>query len=199
MAVAALAIVSTVISSPAYAMKAPDQVVKDTVDAIVSNIQQNRAQYREDNKALYAMVEKTLLPSIHVPRMANLILGRETAQSATPEQKAAFANEFKTLLMRSYATALLDYTGEQKVVYEPVNLAPGDDKVTVKAALVSASGKRYNVNLYMSNRKDTRWRAYNLDVAGINFVATYRATFGQTIAQKGLDGLIEELRVKNSR
>ena len=188
-----------VLTSHAYAMKAPDQVVKDTVNGIVTAIQSNRAAYQADTNALYAMVESTLIPAIHVPRMSSLILGKETSASATPAQKAAFANEFKTLLLRSYATALLEYTGAEKVVYEPVKMAPGDDKVTVKATLVSSSGKRYEVNLFMSNRSDTQWRAYNLDVAGINFVSTYRATFGQTIAQKGLDGLIADLRVKNSK
>lgn len=189
----------TLISSSAYAMKGPEQVVRETVDSIVNNIQTNRAVYQNDTKALYAMVENTLVPALHVPRMANLILGKEASRSASSAQKAAFANEFKTFLMRSYATALLEYTGSEKVVYEPIKMAPGADKVTVKAALIAASGKQYPVNLYMSNRKDDRWRAYNLEVAGINFISTYRATFSEIIAQKGIDGLIEDLRTKNAR
>ena len=51
----------------------------------------------------------------------------------------------------------------------------------------------------MSNRRDTSWRAYNMDVAGINFVATYRSTFGDIIANKGVAGLIDELRTKNAK
>jgi phospholipid transport system substrate-binding protein len=180
-------------------MKAPDQVVRETVDSIVKNIQNNRETYRSNTNALYAMVENTLVPAIHVPRMANLILGRAASQSATPAQKDAFAAEFKTFLLRSYATALLEYTGSEKVVYEPTAVAPGADKVTVKAALVASSGSRYPVSLYMSNRKDSQWRAYNLEIAGINFVSTYRATFGEIIARKGVDGLIADLRVKNAR
>jgi phospholipid transport system substrate-binding protein len=131
--------------------------------------------------------------------MANLILGKANSKSSTSAQKAAFAAEFKTFLLRSYATALLEYTGSEKVVYEPVVMAPGSDKVTVRAALIASSGSRYPVSLYMSNRKDSQWRAYNLEVAGINFVSTYRATFGEIIAQKGIDGLIADLRQKNAR
>lgn len=182
----------------AHAMKAPELVVKETVDAIVNNIQTNRAQYQKDTQALYTMVENTLVPAIHVPRMANLILGKKNSRAATAAQKKAFADEFKTFLLRSYATALLEYTGNEKVVYEPVNAAPGADKVTVKAALISSKGNRYPVVLYMSNRKDTKWRAYNMEVAGINFVATYRATFGDIVARRGVDGLIADLRAKNN-
>lgn len=185
-------------SGSAFAMKAPDQVVKDTVDEIVNNIQTNRAVYRNDTKKLFAMVEEVLVPSLHVPRMSSLVLGK-AAKTASPAQKKAFADEFKTFLMRSYATALLEYTGSEKVKYEPVNLNPGDDKVLVKATLVASDGQSYPVNLYMSNRRDTRWRAYNMEVAQINFVSTYRSTFSDIIAKKGVDGLIAELRTKNSR
>ncbi|MEM7359747.1 MAG: ABC transporter substrate-binding protein [Pseudomonadota bacterium] len=186
------------LTTTAHAMKAPDQVVKDTVDRIVENIQSNREAYRADNKKLFAMVEEVLVPSLHVPRMSSLILGK-AAKNASPAQKKAFADEFKTFLMRSYATALLEYTGSEKVNYEPVTLNPGDDKVLVKATLVASDGQTYPVNLYMSNRRDTQWRAYNMEVAEINFVSTYRSSFGGIIAKKGVDGLIAELRTKNSK
>lgn len=183
----------------AAAMKAPEEVVKETVNKIVTNIQANRAEYTKDNQKLYRMVDSVLVPTIHVDRMAKLILGRQNSQLATEAQKKEFADEFKTFLMRSYATALLEYTGNEKVIYEPVERAASDDIVTIKAKLVAADGQSYPISLYMSNRKDTQWRAYNIEVANINFVGTYRATFGDIIARKGIDGLIEELRNKNAK
>jgi phospholipid transport system substrate-binding protein len=182
----------------AFAMQAPDEVVKSTVDRIINNIQTNRAAYTADNNKLFAMVEQVLVPAIHVDRMSALILGN-SARTATPEQKKAFSEQFKTFLMRSYATALLEYTGNEDVIYEPVNIQPGVDKVKVKATLVASDGQRYPVNLYMSNRRDSKWRAYNMQVAKIDFVATYRSTFGDIIAKKGVDGLIAELQAKNER
>ena len=186
-------------ASPAFSMQAPDVVVKDTVDRMVNSIQSNRAAYRADNNKLFAMVEDVLIPALHVERMSNLILGRKYSQSATAEQKQEFAEAFKVFIMRSYATALLEYTGREKVIYDPVVLKPGADKVTIKATLVASDGQNYPINLYMSNRRDTKWRAYNLEVAGINFVQTYRATFEAIIVEKGVAGLIAELRTKNAR
>jgi len=177
----------------------PEQVVKNTVDAIVNNIQSNRAEYENDSAALHQMLEDTLVPALHVPRMSNLILGKKYSRLASDQQKEDFADVFKTFLMKSYAAALLEYTGDQKVVYQPVNAAPGADKVKVQADLISAGGATYPITLFMSNRKDTRWRAYNMDVAGINFILTYRATFGAILETKGIDGLIEDLRAKNAR
>lgn len=181
-----------------HAMDAPDTVVKNTVDRIVANIQSNRSDYRSNPAKLYAMVENTLVPAIHVDRMSGLILGN-SARGATDAQKKAFANEFKTFLIRSYATALLDYTGDQAVNYQPINLASGEDKVNVTAELVASDGQKYPIILYMSNRSDTSWRAYNMEVAGINLVSTYRANFGGIIAQKGVDGLIADLKQKNAK
>ena len=195
-----IAVISTLLLvGNANAMQAPDQVVKNTVDKMVNNIQANRAAYRKDSNKLYAMVERVLVPTLHIERMSNLILGKKNSRTATSAQKKAFANEFKTFLMRSYATALLEYTGQEKVIYEPIVLASGTDKVIVKANLIASDGQSYPINLFMSNRRDTSWRAYNLDVAGINFVSTYRSTFGAIITKKGVDGLIAELRVKNAK
>lgn len=186
------------ISNTSFAMQAPDEVVKATVNRIINNIQTNRTEYNQDNRKLYAMVEQVLVPALHVDRMSSLILGK-SARSATAAQKKAFSNEFKTFLLRTYATALLEYSGKEDVIYEPTKLAPGADKVTIRATLVAADGQRYSVNLFMSNRRDTKWRAYNMEVAKINFVATYRNTFGDIITNKGVDGLIAELRAKNAR
>ena len=187
------------VSGQTYAMKGPEQVVRDTVDSMVSQLQANRAEYKANNQALYDMLDQTLLPALHVPRMADLILGKQYARSASASQKEAFVSEFKTFLLQSYATGLLNATGKEKVIYEPVNLKPGSDKVKVKASLVSSSGEAYPIILSMSNRKDTQWRAYNLDVAGINFIRTYRSSFAQTLQEKGIDGLIADLRAKNVR
>ena len=182
-----------------HAMKSPGLVVKDAVDTMVTKLQTNRQLYKEDNAALYSMLNEVLIPVLHVDRMADLILGKSFARSSSAAQKGAFVVEFKTFLLQSYATGLLNASGEEKVIYEPINLAPGDDKVQVRARLVSASGEEYPIILSMSNRKDTQWRAYNLEVAGINFIRTYRSSFEQTLQEKGIDGLVADLRAKNTR
>lgn len=188
-----------VVASSLAVQKAPQDVVKDTVNAIVTNIQANRGLYEQDTPALYKMVEDTLVPALHISRMSNLILGRDVSRSSSDAQKNAFAEEFKTFLMRSYATALLEYTGNEKVVYDEVKPNDRGDKVLVKATLIASNGQDYPMSLYMSNRKDTQWRAYNVEVAGINFISTYRSTFGSIIAKKGIDGLITDLREKNAQ
>lgn len=178
--------------------KAPELIVQETVDAVISNIQANRAVYEKDIGELYTMLDETLVPALHIPRMSKIILGKRIARSSTDEQRAAFAEEFKTLLMRTYAAALLEFTGEQKVEYGDVKYKPSGDIAIVKGAFVAADGEKYDIVLHMSNRNDSQWRAFNMEAVGINVISTYRTTFGPVLDKKGIDGLIEDLRKKNS-
>ena len=178
--------------------KAPEILVQETVDKIITNIQENRAVYKKDNDALYQMLDETLVPTLHIPRMAKIILGKKVASTSTEAQKAAFAEEFKTLLMKTYALAMLEFTGEQKVVYEDVKYKPSGDIAIVKGGFISADGQKIDIILHMSNRDDTQWRAYNMEAAGINVLSTYKSAFSSTLKKKGIDGLIADLRKKNS-
>lgn len=193
----ALLLLMSAVAGQAQAMKSPDLVVKETVDSMVSQLEANRALYASNTQALHGMLEQTLVPALNVPRMANLILGRDIAKSASAAQKQAFAKEFKAFLLQTYATGLLNATGSEKVVYEPVNLKPGADRVKVKATLVASDGAQYPIVLSMSNKGDSQWRAYNMEVVGINVIRTYKASFAATLQKKGIDGLIADLRAKN--
>lgn len=187
------------VTAQSHAMKDPDVVVKETVDAMVAQLQNNSELYKSNNQALYDMLDEVLIPVLHIDRLSDLILGKRFARSSSDEQKTAFAGEFKTFLLQSYATALLKASGEEKVAYEPVSLKPDQDKVKVKAILTSSSGEQYPIILSMSNRSDTQWRAYNIEVAGVNFIRSYRSSFAQTLDEGGIDGLIADLRAKNTQ
>jgi len=160
------------VQAQTVAQKSPDLVVKDTVSAIVADIQENRDVYKKDKQAL---------------------------TNSTDAQKAEFAKEFQTFLLNIYAPALLEYTGNEKVEYQDTDLTTGKDKVEVNASLTAANGQVYPIVLSMSNRDDTQWRAYNINIAGIDFVRTYRSAFEPIIAKKGIDGLIADLRKKNTQ
>ncbi|NND81278.1 MAG: ABC transporter substrate-binding protein [Gammaproteobacteria bacterium] len=177
--------------------KAPEAVVMDTFNSLISDIEQNRELYRSDPSALYTMVERVLTPAIHVESIATKILGKH-ARNATPQQRAAFAEEFKKTLLFSYAALLLEYSG-QKLVLKPSRVV-GEDRVIVNTELASADAKAsIPIVFYMSNRGEPTWRARNLEGAGVNFVTTYRATYSQNIERNGLDAVIAELRTKNAQ
>jgi phospholipid transport system substrate-binding protein len=54
---------------------------------------------------------------------------------ATPEQKKLLTEEFKTLLVRTYASALAAYS-DQKFEFRPLRAKPTDTEVTVQVRVL---------------------------------------------------------------
>src|SRR6266566_716293 len=102
----------------AVAETLPDQTAREVTDKIIGLIKQNRDAYSKDYKKLYAMVDETLLPLIDFRRISQQVLG-PTWRTAADEQRNKFTAEFRDLLVRTYATALLKYNNE-KIVYAPL-------------------------------------------------------------------------------
>ena len=188
---------SFAVQAQTEAQKAPGQVVEDTVNAIVENIQTNRELYEKDKPAFYGMFEETLIPALHMPRMSKLILGRKAAGSSTQAQKDAFTKEFEASLIYTYSLLLLEFIGDDKVIYEDVVMNDRGDKAVVNATFISSSGERYAMVFYMSNRSDTQWRAYNLKVNGQDAVRTFRSTYSGILEKGGIDALVAGLRKSN--
>src|SRR2546430_2770755 len=111
----------------------PDEIVRKTTQEIIGLIKANRTAYAQDVTKLYAMVDQKILPHFDFERMSQWVLGRYWRQ-ATEEQRARFIKEFRELLVRTYATALLNYT-DQEVVYAPSNAKPDDEETVVKTEI----------------------------------------------------------------
>ena len=117
-------------------------------------------------------------------------------RSATPEQQKQLAGEFKTLLVRTYSTALTNYR-DQQINYKPLRAKPEDTEVTVKSD-VSQSGSSQPVSIdYEMEKTPNGWKVYDVKVDGVSLVTTYRDTFATEVREKGIDGLIKSLAAKN--
>jgi phospholipid transport system substrate-binding protein len=127
--------------------------------------------------------------------MARIAMARNW-RSATPEQQKEIAAEFKTLLVRTYSTALVNYK-EEKIDYKPLRAKPEDDEVTVRSE-VRPSGGTQPVSIdYEMEKTPSGWKVYDVKVGGVSLVTTYRDTFASEIRERGIDGLIKSLATKN--
>ena len=100
-----------------HAQSTPDVVISDTVDKVLTELEANRADFKENPAKLYAMVEQHVLPVVDVEKVSKLVVGKYWRRS-TDEQKSLFVKEFKSFLMKSYAQGLFQYSG-QKINYQP--------------------------------------------------------------------------------
>lgn len=184
--------------SAARADVMPEQLVHQTTDEILATIKANREAYVKDHTKLYKLAEEKVLPYFDFVRMSEWVLGRNW-RTATPEQRARFVPLFRDLLVRTYSTALLNYT-DQKIVYLPLIMHPGDTQVQVRTE-VKQSGGAPDVPIYYSfyKTKDGSWKVYDVSIDGISLVTNYRSVYASKIKEQGMDALLASLAASGSQ
>ncbi|MDJ0955347.1 MAG: ABC transporter substrate-binding protein [Arenicellales bacterium] len=187
----ASALILGLVWSLVYAGQSPDLLVKETTDKVLQELTVNREMLEADVNRLYQMVDDIVLPHFDFNRMSKLVLGKHW-KKATADQRREFEQEFKSLLVRTYATALFEYTG-QEIIYKPFHNKQGADRVVVKTEIVPNDGPNIPLYYSLSKAKDGAWLVYDVSIDGISLVTNYRTTYSRIIESKGIDKLIVSL------
>lgn len=182
-------------STPAVAQElAPDAMVRQVTEDVLTVVRQDKDIQNGNTKKAIALVETKVLPYFNFQRMTALAVGRDW-NKATPEQKTRLAEEFKTLLVRTYANALTSYK-EQRIVYKPTKVQPDDSSVVVRTEVVQPGSQAVQLDYELAKQGDG-WQVYDVRVAGVSLVTNYRDTFAQEVRSNGIDGLIAMLGKRN--
>ncbi|WP_425435866.1 MlaC/ttg2D family ABC transporter substrate-binding protein [Methylobacillus rhizosphaerae] len=178
----------------AMAETAPDELVKKTAEDVLSVVKQDKDIKAGNQSKIFALAEEKILPNFNFDRVSRLVLGKAWTK-ATPEQKSAFQDEFRSLLLRTYATALSKYSN-QTIEYKPFRAQPGETDVKVKTQILQPGGQPVAVDYSLEKGSDS-WKVYDITIEGVSLVTNYRGQFSNEIRQNGLDGLIQKLAAKN--
>lgn len=179
----------------AFAGEAPDAIVKRTTDAVLSEFDARRDELKDDQAKLFQLVSDKVLPHMDFKRMSRMVLGRNW-KKATAEQQASFTEEFRSLLVRTYATALFEYSG-QPIEYKPFRLADGADDAEVKTMIDAGGGPKIPLSYSLAKDAD-EWKVYDVSIDGISLVTNYRTSYSRIVKKNGVDGLIKKLAKKNA-
>ena len=197
--VAAGLMATTACAGPLCALaadEAPDAMVRRLSNEILGVIKSDASIKKGDLVAVIALVNQKVMPSVNFRRMTAAAVGPAWRQ-ATPEQQARLQDEFKILLVRTYAGALAQVT-DQTIQVKPLRAAPEDKDVLVRTEIVGRGDPiQLDYRLEKTPGEGTGWKIYNLNVLGVWLVETYRGQFAQEINAKGVDGLIETLAARN--
>jgi phospholipid transport system substrate-binding protein len=149
-----------------------------------------------DLSKMVLLVDNKIMPNVNFKRMTASAVGPAWRQ-ATPEQQKRLQDEFKTLLVRTYAGALTQ-VGDLSVVVRPLRASPEDNEVIVRTEIRGQSNPvQLDYRLEKAPGEGSGWKIFNLNVMGIWLVETYRNQFAQVISANGLEGLISALANKN--
>ncbi|MEJ6006411.1 ABC transporter substrate-binding protein [Paucibacter sp. AS339] len=174
---------------------APDLLIRQLSLETIEAVKSDKAIQGGDLQKIINLVDTKVMPYINFQRMTSSAVGRFWRQ-ATPEQQKRLQDEFKTLLVRTYAGALTQVK-DQTIALKPLRAAAGETEVVVRTEI---RGKGDPIQLdYRLEKTGAEWRIYDVNVLGIWLADQYRNSFAQEIGANGIDGLIKTLVDKNQK
>jgi len=184
-----------VFSSGAVAAElSADDLVKQTAEDVLATIKNDKDIQAGNQQKIFALAEEKILPNFDFDRVCRMVLGKNW-KSASPEQQATFQKEFRSLLLRTYATALGKYKN-QVIEYKPLRAEPGAKNVSVKTQILQPGGQPIAVD-YSLVKGDSGWKVYDIVIESVSLVTNYRSQFSNEIRTNGLDSLNKKLAEKN--
>jgi phospholipid transport system substrate-binding protein len=175
---------------------APDELAKSVTEDVLVVLRADKDIQSGDVRKVVDLVEKKVLPHFNFERMTRLAVGVNWRQ-ASPEQQKALTNEFRTLLVHTYAATFVAYRN-QTIDIRPLRMDPKDTDVVVKSQIIQPGGKPVTVD-YRMEKTGAGWKVYDVVVADLSLVQNYRGTFESEVRRGGVDGLVKALVEKNQQ
>lgn len=182
---------STVLVLPARAAdEAPDALIERVTNEVLVIIKADKSLQSGAVERIIALVDTKVMPYVNFQGMTSSAVGPAWRQ-ATPEQKMRLQDEFKTLLVQTYAGALT-HVKDQTISVKPLRAGPDDRQVIVRTEIIGR-GDPVQLDYRLEKNPGEGWKIYNLNVLGVWLVETYRSQFRAEINARGIDGLIATL------
>lgn len=193
MSVAVLA--TTLAMAPmARAEVAPDALARNTTNEVLRIVRQDKDIKNGNSRKILDLVEQKILPNFDFQHMTQLAVGKHWPK-ATPEQQQALVDEFRTMLVRTYSSAISSVS-DYKIEFKPFNATPGDTEVTVNTEVSKPGAPPIPID-YRMEKKNGAWKVFDVQVDNVSLVTVYRNSFNSEVRRNGVDGLIAALQRRN--
>jgi len=177
-----------------HGQETPDALVKTVTLEVIDLIAKDKDIKAGNRAKLISLIDAKVLPHFNFQAMTQLAMG-QSWNKARPEQKRRLVEEFKTLLVRTYASALSAYS-DQKFDFRPLRAKPNDTDVVVQVRVLQSGAQAVPID-YSMEKTPAGWKVYDVMVGGVSLVANYRTEFNNVVRDSGVDGLIKSLDSKN--
>jgi len=180
----------------AQAITPADVLVKTVTLEVVEIVKSDRDIQAGDRKKVIDLIEAKVVPHFNFSAMTASAVGTHWGK-ATTEQKVRLTDEFRTLMVRTYASSIAAYRN-QRFDFRPLRAKPTDTDVTVNVRVLQPGTEPVKID-YDMEKTARGWKVWDVRVADISLTANYRTEFANVVRDSGIDGLIRTLQAKNSR
>ncbi len=166
-------------------------LVSGTLDQILVDLKNADATQRKSQTFYEDLVERRLVPLVNLVDVSRLVIGREAWTNASEEQRARFAEAFKTRLKKTYAQAI-QLVSDVEIEYPDL---PQPKRFVLVASVVTPPGQSqasYRVDYIF--RQKTPWKIIDIRFEDISLVKLFRDSYAETIRNQGLEVLIQRLK-----
>ena len=193
----AVILVVFISAQPAQAEQQPDTLLRGTIEQLLDELGSNRPEYEADECQLYSMVGDLVLSHFWVNKIVRIILGKHF-KAASPEIQTRFSDAFMEMMIRTYATAMFEYTEEGLVPPPPEILEMDEGAGTaLLRQRVPVSGQAPVLVDYDMRTTDDHWKILDIKIDHISLVITYRLQYDHMIRKKGIELVLYTLEKKN--
>ncbi len=175
----------------------PIGMLQNVTQRMMSELRAHHDEIQHKPNKIYALVDHIILPHVDFSEMARWVVGRNAWRLADSETQKAFVQEFKTLVIRSYARSLLEYT-DQEIEFLPMREPVIDQKRIQVQSVIKERGKSPIHMDYNLIHEGSGWKVYDIIIEGVSLMQGYRAQFSDDIRNGGITVVIEKMRQRNA-
>jgi len=124
----------------AVAQEAPDVFIKRISQEVLETAKGDKEIQSGNQQKILDVVQSKILPNVDFQRMTALAAGRYWRE-ATPEQQKRLTEEFRDLLVYTYAGAIAQIR-DQQLEFKPMRNDPSDTDVEVRSQVCSSAASR---------------------------------------------------------
>ncbi|MEA1879899.1 MAG: ABC transporter substrate-binding protein [Campylobacterota bacterium] len=164
--------------------------IKSTMDIKIKkviNVLQNKSlSQTQKNKNSIAIFD----PVFDYALMAKISLGKKW-NSLTKQQKSSFTKAFEHKVKYSYIDKLKLYTN-QKIVTKNIKKVK-HNRITLETRVVSSQETYKIINSFYKKKSNQQWYIYDVRLAGVSIIQTYRKQFSAYLKTKTFESLLKSL------
>jgi len=176
---------------------APLAMLKSISNRMFSELDKyrHRGNLKNNPRLVNSLVNRIVVPNFDLQSMSRAVVGGSFWQSGSSQVQQEFITQFTEYVIRTYSSAMQSYDGETMKFY-PIRGAVGD-RVQISSDLLLKSGPPIQLQ-YSVSRVGGGWKIYDFSVDGVSIVKNYNSQFASTLRQKGLSGLVQDLKKQNT-
>ena len=165
-----------------FAQEKPERTLETTFDSIRTQVA---------NEASPEAIRTTISALIDFPLIARLTVGKTHWMAAEVATREAFITKFTDYLFKSYLDQLPQYINTELSIDDVIIRG---DKAKVMAT-VSSNDQKTQIAFKLYETADT-WKLYDMDIAGVSLLKSFRMEFESALKSGGLDALIQSFENK---